>query len=178
MLPADTEMIPLLWTAQDRGVFMANLLQFEANLKDKKIITECKIAILGGSTTSLVSRLLKLFLLNNGIKAQIFEGHFGNFFIDAMNPSTELIAFKPDIIYIHSSRVNLKSFGNLRGFVTSDEDNTFVDEEISQSLTIWKSLSGQFDCWIIQYTPRREILNCQLKLDKCFAPRRIWAQFD
>ena len=149
MLPAHTEMIPLLWTAKDRGVFMANLLQFEANLKDKKIITECKIAILSGSTTSLVSRLLKLFLLNNGIKAEIFEGHFGNFFIDAMNPSTELIAFKPDIIYIHSSRVNLKSFGNLRSFVTSDDGNTFVDDEISQSATIWKSLSDRLDCWII-----------------------------
>ena len=145
-----TEMIPLLWTAKDRGIFMASLLQFEANLKDKKIIAECKIAILSGSTTSLVSRLLKLFLHNNGIKAEIFEGHFGNFFIDAMNPSAELLAFKPDIIYIHSSRVNLKSFGNLRGFVTSDDGNTFVDEEISQSLTTWKSLSGQFDSWIIQ----------------------------
>ena len=150
MSNAQTEMIPLLWTSKDRGVFMASLLQFEANLKEKKIIAECKIAILSGSTTSLVSRLLKLFLLNNGIKTEIFEGHFGNFFSDAMNLSTELLAFKPDIIYIHSSRVNLKSFGNLRGFVTSDNDDAFVDAEISQSLKIWKSLSGRFDCWIIQ----------------------------
>ena len=74
-----TEMIPLLWTAKDRGIFMASLLQFEANLKDKKIIAECKIAILSGSTTSLVSRLFKLFLCNNEIKADIFKGHFGNF---------------------------------------------------------------------------------------------------
>jgi len=150
MSPANAEMISWLWTAKDRGVFMANLLNFEANFKTKKIIGECKIAILSGSTTSLVSRLLKLFLLNNGIKAEIFEGHFGNFFIDAMNPTKELIAFKPDIVYLHSSRVNLKSFGHLRGFIMDDKDSTFVDEEISRSLTMWKSLSGQFDCWIIQ----------------------------
>ena len=150
MSPAKAEMISLLWTAKDCGVFMANLLHFEANLKAKKIIGECKIAILSGSTTSLVSRLLKLFLLNNGIKAEIYEGHFGNFFIDAMNPTKELIAFKPDIVYIHSSRVNLKSFGHLRGFMVDDEDNTFVDEEISRSLLMWTSLSDQFDCWIIQ----------------------------
>ena len=147
---AQTEMTQLLWTAKDRGAFMASLLQFEANLKDKKIIAECKIAILSGSTTSLVSRLLKLFLLNNGIRAEVFEGHFGNFFIDAMNPSADILAFKPDIIYIHTSRVNLKSFGNSRGFVTGDDGNSFVDDEISQSLKIWKSLSGRFDCWIIQ----------------------------
>ena len=147
---AQTEMTQLLLTAKDRGAFMASLLQFEANLKDKKIIAECKIAILSGSTTSLVSRLLKLFLLNNGIRAEVFEGHFGNFFIDSMNPSADLLAFKPDIIYIHTSRVNLKSFGNSRGFVTGDDGNSFVDDEISQSLKIWKSLSGRFDCWIIQ----------------------------
>ena len=147
---AQTEMTQLLWTAKDRGAFMASLLQFEANLKDKKIIAECKIAILSGSTTSLVSRLLKLFLLNNGIRADVFEGHFGNFFIDSMNPSADLLAFKPDIIYIHTSRVNLKSFGNSRGFVTGDDGNSFVDDEISQSLKIWKSLSGRFDCWVIQ----------------------------
>jgi FkbH-like protein len=67
-----------------------------------------------------------------------------------MNPTKELIAFKPDIVYIHSSRVNLKSFGHLRGFMVDDEDNTFVDEEISRSLSMWTSLSDQFDCWIIQ----------------------------
>lgn len=149
MLPAQTEMIPLLWTAKDRAVFMANLSQFEINLKDKKIFAKCKIAILSGSTTSLVARLLKLFLLNNGVKAEILEAHFGNFFIDAMNPSAEQIAFKPDIIYIHSSRVNLKSFGNSRNFIASDDGNSLVDDEISQSIKIWKSLSDQFDCWII-----------------------------
>jgi FkbH-like protein len=145
-----TEMTQLLWTAKDRGRFLSNLLQFENDLKNKEVITECKIAILSGSTTALVSRLLKLFLLNNGIKVEVFEGHFGNFFIDAINPSAELLAFKPDIVYIHTSRVNLKSFGNLRGFVTGEDGNTFVDDEISQSLKIWKSLSGRLDCWIIQ----------------------------
>ena len=96
-----TEIMPLLWTSKDRATFMAGVAGFEADAKNNEIITECKVAILSGSTTSLVSRLLKLFLLNNGIKAEIFEGHYGNFFIDAMNPSAELVAFKPDIIYIN-----------------------------------------------------------------------------
>ena len=34
--------------------------------------------------------------------------------------------------------------------MTSDNDDAFADAEISQSLKIWKSLSGRFDCWIIQ----------------------------
>ena len=52
MSPTQTEMIPLLWTVKDRGIFMASLQQFEESLKHKTIITGCKIAILSGSTTS------------------------------------------------------------------------------------------------------------------------------
>ena len=74
MSSEQTEMIRLLWTSKDRATFMASVAGFEADVKSNEIIAECKIAILSGSTTSLVSRLLKLFLLNNGIKAEIFEG--------------------------------------------------------------------------------------------------------
>ena len=150
MSSEQTEMIRLLWTSKDRATFMASVAGFEADVKSNEIIAECKIAILSGSTTSLVSRLLKLFLLNNGIKAEIFEGHFGNFFIDAMNPSAELVAFKPDIIYVHTSRVNLKSFGKVRDFQNNDSSDSLVTQEVSQAKAIWKSLNDRFDCWIIQ----------------------------
>ena len=150
MSSEQTEMIRLLWTSKDRATFMAGVAGFEADVKSNEIIAECKIAILSGSTTSLVSRLLKLFLLNNGIKAEIFEGHFGNFFIDAMNPSAELVAFKPDIIYVHTSRVNLKSFGKVRDFQNNDSSDSLVTQEVSQAKAIWKSLNDRFDCWIIQ----------------------------
>ncbi len=150
MSSEQTEMIRLLWTSKDRATFMASVAGFEADVKSNEIIAECKIAILSGSTTSLVSRLLKLFLLNNGIKAEIFEGHFGNFFIDAMNPSAELVAFKPDIIYVHTSRVNLKSFGKVRDFRNNDSSDSLVTQEVSQAKAIWKSLNDRFDCWIIQ----------------------------
>ena len=150
MSSEQTEMIRLLWTSKDRATFMASVAGFEADVKSNEIIAECKIAILSGSTTSLVSRLLKLFLLNNGIKAEIYEGHFGNFFIDAMNPSAELVAFKPDIIYVHTSRVNLKSFGKVRDFQNNDSSDSLVTQEVSQAKAIWKSLNDRFDCWIIQ----------------------------
>ena len=150
MSSEQTEMIRLLWTSKDRATFMAGVAGFEADVKNNEIIAECKIAILSGSTTSWTARLLKLFLLNNGIKAEIFEGHFGNYFIDAMNPSAELVAFKPDIIYVHTSRANLKSFGKVRDFQNNDSSDSLVTQEVSQAKAIWKSLNDRFDCWIIQ----------------------------
>ena len=150
MSSEQTEMIRLLWTSKDRATFMAGVAGFEADVKNNEIIAECKIAILSGSTTSWTARLLKLFLLYNGIKAEIFEGHFGNYFIDAMNPSAELVAFKPDIIYVHTSRANLQSFGKVRDFQNNDSSDFLVTQEVSQTKAIWKSLNDRFDCWIIQ----------------------------
>ncbi|TRZ81601.1 MAG: hypothetical protein D4R92_02015, partial [Actinobacteria bacterium] len=150
MSSEQTEMIRLLWTSKDRAIFMAGVAGFEADVKNNEIIAECKIAILSGSTTSWTARLLKLFLLNNGVNAQIFEGQFGNYFIDAMNPSAELVAFKPDIIYVHTSRANLKSFGKVREFQNNDSSDSLVTQEVAQVKAIWKSLNDRFDCWIIQ----------------------------
>jgi FkbH-like protein len=145
-----TEITELLWSPKERASLVAGITGFEADAKDNEVIAECKIAILSGSTTNWVARFLKLFLLNKGIKAETFEGHFGNFFIDAMNPSAELIAFEPDIIYLHTSRVNLKNFSKVRDFENNDECNFLISEEVSQAITIWESLNNRFNCWVIQ----------------------------
>ena len=150
MSSTKTEIVELLWAPKDRASLMAGLTGFEADAKNNKVIAECKIAILSGSTTTWIARLLKLFLLNKGIKAETFEGHFGNFLIDAMNPSSELIAFEPDIIYIHTSRVNLKNFSKVRDFKNDDACESLVSEEVSQATTIWDSLNNRFNCWVIQ----------------------------
>ena len=69
---------------------------------------EKKIAILGGSTTADIKNLLDIFLLNYGIKADFYESEYNQYYQDAMFDSEELVSFSPDIIYIHTSNVNIK----------------------------------------------------------------------
>ena len=66
-----------------------------------------KIAVLGGSTTNDICRLLELFLLDAGIEPSFWQSEYNRFFEDAVFDNAELDEFHPDIIYIHTT--NTKS---------------------------------------------------------------------
>ena len=69
-----------------------------------------RVALLGGSTTHDIKDVLELFLLSHGIRAEFYESEYARYWQDAMFPNTELEAFKPDIIWIHTSLRNFAEF--------------------------------------------------------------------
>ena len=77
---------------------MKKLLQSEGSGRIKK-----NIAVLGGSTTHDIVRILELFLLNHGIEPVFYESEFGQYWEDAVFGNEALTAFSPDIIYFHTS---------------------------------------------------------------------------
>lgn len=106
-----------------------------------------KIAVLGGSTTHDIIRILELFLLNYGIEPEFYESEYGQYWQDAMFPG-ELNDFNPDIIYIHTSNRNITDFP------TMDDSAEVVDEKLQKAYqhfeTMWKKLSDTYHCPIIQ----------------------------
>ena len=106
-----------------------------------------KIAVLGGSTTHDIIRILELFLLNYGIEPEFYESEYGQYWQDAMFPG-ELNDFNPDIIYIHTSNRNITDFP------TMDDSAEAVDEKLQKAYqhfeTMWKKLSDTYHCPIIQ----------------------------
>ncbi len=107
-----------------------------------------KIAVLGGSTTHDIIRILELFLLNCGIEPVFYESEYGQYFQDAMFPGEELISFAPDIIYIHTSNRNIMNYpeaGDSKERVEEKLDNTF-----NHFKTMWNKLHETFRCPIIQ----------------------------
>jgi predicted enzyme involved in methoxymalonyl-ACP biosynthesis len=66
-----------------------------------------RIAVLGGSSTQDIVKLLDLFLLSIGYKAEFYESDFNRYYETIMY-SKEVFEFKPDIIYIHTNIRNLK----------------------------------------------------------------------
>ena len=71
------------------------------------------IAILGGSTTSEIKNIIELFLLNQGIKASFYESGYNQYYQEAVFENEKLAAFKPDIIYIHTSNRNIMDFPSM-----------------------------------------------------------------
>ncbi|MDE6035421.1 MAG: HAD-IIIC family phosphatase, partial [Ruminococcus sp.] len=108
-----------------------------------------KIAVLGGSTTDDIVTSLELFLLDFGIEPEFYQSEYNKFYEDAVFGSPELDAFRPDIIYIHTTSRNLTML---------PESPAESPEQIQQRLynqyeyfnTIWTSLVEKFSCPIIQ----------------------------
>lgn len=106
-----------------------------------------KIAILGGSTTSEIKNVLELFLLNSGIKPIFYESDYNKYYEDAIFGNEKLNCFNPDLIYIHTSIVNIQSFPKLND---SEEDVIkLINGEATKFRSVWQELL-RFQCPIIQ----------------------------
>ena len=107
-----------------------------------------KIAVLGGSTTHDVVRILELFLLNQGIEPEFYESEYGMYWEDAMFGNEELNAFAPDMIYIHTS------LRDLRSFPEPSDSREAVEEKLAAEYgrfeTMWEKLAQERQCPVIQ----------------------------
>ena len=115
--------------------------------QDTKFI-EKKIAILGGSTTNNIMALLDLFLLNNGIKAEFYESEYNKYYEDAMFDALELVEFKPDIIFIHTTSVNIRNYPAIRDSAETVEEK--LASVYGEFEGMWEHLREKYGCPIIQ----------------------------
>lgn len=134
--PLDTE---LIW--KKRRSMKKELLKQENFL-------EKKVAILSGSTIGDIKSILELFLLNQGIKPIFYEGLYGRFYEEAVYDYERLIAFKPDIIYIHTTNRNIERFPSATD--TTLEVDTLLINEINKYKMVWDVLKEKCNCTIIQ----------------------------
>ncbi len=107
-----------------------------------------KIAVLGGSTTHDIIRILELFLLNYGIEPEFYESEYGQYWQDAMFAEGELSSFNPDIIYIHTSNRNITDYPEIA------DSEEMVKEKLEKTYqhfeTMWNKLLTTYHCPIIQ----------------------------
>lgn len=122
-----------------------NAIKRELLLKNanKKI----KIAVLGGSTTSEIKNILELFLLKNDIESSFYESDYNQYYEDAVFGSEQLENFNPELIYIHTSCVNIANFPTYEMGVEQVE--RMLNDCVKKFIQIWDSLS-RFNCPIIQ----------------------------
>lgn len=107
-----------------------------------------KIAVLGGSTTHDIIRILELFLLHQGIEPEFYESEYGQYFQDAMFGNERLDAFAPDIIFIHTSNRNVTAYpkpGDGR-----EETEALLEEQYGHFAAMWDKLEADYHCPVIQ----------------------------
>lgn len=105
-------------------------------LREKKDLFPCKVAILGGSTTHDVKEFLELFLLDDGIAPQFYESEYNRFKEDLLFPNPALTEFSPDVIYLHTSHVNIDSWPSL--LAPNDVIEAFVNRYVGETERLWQ----------------------------------------
>lgn len=132
----------------DNQLLMRKRKSIRKTLLDSELLTDKRIAILGGSTTHDIKDMIELFLLNQGIRPQFYESEYGQYWQDAMFGNESLSDFQPDIIYIHTSNRNITYFPEPEQ--TGDEIEQMLQKEYNRFAVMWDKLSETFHCPIIQ----------------------------
>lgn len=124
------------------------LLTGEGSENGGKTFLKKKIAVLGGSTTHDIIRILDLFLLDQGIEAEFYESEYAQYWQDAMFDNPELKAFGPDLIYVHTTSRNITMYPAF------DDGKDQVEEKLNRQYrhfeTMWEKLEDNYHCPIIQ----------------------------
>ena len=117
-------------------------------LADNSPRIQKKIAVLGGSTTHDIVKVLELFLLHYGIEPSFYESEYAQYWQDAMFDNTELQEFVPDIIYIHTSNRNLQEYPELSD--SAEMVSALLDKNYRHYEVMWNKLQERYQCPIIQ----------------------------
>ena len=119
-----------------------------AQLLEQEALTNVRIAILGGSTTSEVRSIAELFLLRAGFRPEFLESEYGKYFEDVVVDDSALRSFRPQLAFVHTTHVNVVHAPGLFSS-TQEIENSFV-AECARYRAIWSKLSGDLGCIVIQ----------------------------
>lgn len=107
-----------------------------------------KIAVLGGSTTHDIIRMLELFLLDQGIRPEFYESEYGQYWQDAMFGNPELDRFAPDLIFVHTSNRNISTYPAPGD--SEEKIRAMLEEQYAHFETMWDKLEQTYHCPIVQ----------------------------
>ena len=131
----------------DPSLILQKKRSLKRELSKKEGLIAKKVAIMSGSTIGEIKNILELFLLDNGIQPTFYEGGYSLFYENIVFDDGSLAAFKPDIIYIHTSWRNLKNLPSQADSAQLCEEK--LAAEYSRFEQVWKA-AEKFGCPVIQ----------------------------
>lgn len=118
-----------------------------ALLEERSDFTEKRIAVLGGSTTHDIIRMLELFLLEQGIRPVFYESEYAQYWQDVMFDNPELRSFAPDLIFIHTTNRNLV-FPSVSD--SQERVDGLLSEQYDHFRVMWEKIAEAYHCPVIQ----------------------------
>ena len=106
------------------------------------------IAILGGSTTADFCNMLEIFLLQAGIKPDFYESEYNRYYEECMFPQPALEEFRPEMIFIFTSMVNLRNLPMAGDSAAAAEQK--LQAEYERYAGMWEALRQRYGAIVIQ----------------------------
>lgn len=119
-----------------------------ALLESRTDFLEKRIAVLGGSTTHDIIRILELFLLEQGIRPVFYESEYAQYWQDAMFDNPLLSDFAPELIFIHTSNRNITNYPAPGD--TKEQVDELFSEQYEHFRVMWDKLADTYHCPVIQ----------------------------
>ena len=145
----------------DAKLLLRKKKSLKRELLESSGLVEKRVAVLGGSTTHDIVEMLELFLLKQGIKPVFYESEYAKFWEDAIFGNEALDAFKPDIVFVHTSNRNIQEWPE--PWMGAEEIDGLFNQTIGRFETMWAKLAEKFKCPVIQnnfeYLPHRFLGN-------------------
>ncbi len=107
-----------------------------------------RIAILGATTANELIDLWELWLLQDGFAPTFYQSEYGRYHVEAVHDSDKLVAFRPDVVYVHTSCLDIQTFANLHS--SEPEMADYVHAELRRYQEIWDAVGDKVGCQIIQ----------------------------
>ncbi len=120
----------------------------KALLADGSTRIHKRIAILGGSTTGDIAKIMELFLLDAGIEPEFYESEYAQYYQDALFPGQELLDFHPDLVFVHTSNRNITAYPEMTDSKEQVEEK--FQTELSRFQAVWNGIRNNFHCPIVQ----------------------------
>ncbi|HZU24316.1 MAG TPA: HAD-IIIC family phosphatase [Bryobacteraceae bacterium] len=108
-------------------------------------VRECRVAILGTSTTALLIPVLRAFCLRDRIRASFYEGLYGALEQEILDPASGLARFRPNIVFLLGNWRDLK-------FDVAGSADEWIEEQARRLSALWQRLSDSFPCHVVQHT--------------------------
>ena len=118
-------------------------------LEDGTVRIRKKIAVLGGSTTNDIVSMLEIFLMEQGIECEFYLSEYAKYWEDVMFANEELLQFKPDLIYIHTTARNITEY-DLNMKASRAECGNALNRQFEHFKSMWERIEEIYSCPIIQ----------------------------
>lgn len=116
-------------------------------------LRKVRIAVLGSSTTSMLIPVMRALCFRDGIDAEFYEGVYGAFRQEILDPESALTRFQPNVVFI------VVNWRDLDLPAVSDDEDASVERVVEDYKSLWRTLSARSGCHVVQHsfdTPAQE----------------------